>query len=107
MPVSKGSQLGSSPGSSASCWASWEASPLALASALTKVARLTGHGPALGRVEHLLEGTSQLWNHPRLGATVMTLSLLVAGFGVPLLSELHHPLETWGRHVLRLLGVLA
>ena len=37
----------------------------------------------------------------------MTLSLLVAGFGVPLLSELHHPLETWGRHVLRLLGVLA
>jgi Zn-dependent protease with chaperone function len=81
--------------------------PLALASALTKVARLTGHGPALGRVEHLLEGTSQLWNHPRLGATVMTLSLLVAGFGVPLLSELHHPLETWGRHVLRLLGVLA
>jgi len=81
--------------------------PLALASALTKVAQLTGHGPALVRVERLLDGTSRLWNNPRFGATAMTLSLLVAGLGFPFLTELHHPLETWGRNVLVLLGVLA
>ncbi|MNR75534.1 heat shock protein HtpX [compost metagenome] len=81
--------------------------PLALASALTKVAQLTGHGPALVRVERLLDGTSRLWNHPRFGATAMTVSLLVAGFSFPFLSDLHHPLEAWGRNVLVLLGVLA
>ncbi len=81
--------------------------PLALASALTKVAQLTGHGPALARVEHLLEGTSRLWSHPRFGATALTLSLLAAGLGIPFLSGLHHPLESWGRNILMLLGVLA
>ncbi|MNR78914.1 heat shock protein HtpX [compost metagenome] len=81
--------------------------PLALASALTKVAQLTGHGPALVRVERLLEGTSRLWNHPRFGVAALTFSLLVAGLGLPFLSELHHPLESWGRNVLMLLGVLA
>lgn len=81
--------------------------PLALASALTRVAQMTGHGPVLARVEHLLDGTSQLWAHPRFGATAVTVSLLAAGLGLPFLTELHHPLEAWGRNVLILLGVLA
>ncbi|MNT12342.1 heat shock protein HtpX [compost metagenome] len=81
--------------------------PLALASALTRVAQMTGHGPVLARVERLLDGTSQLWAHPRFGAAAVTVSLLAAGLGFPFLTELHHPLEAWGINVLILLGVLA
>lgn len=81
--------------------------PLALASAITKVAQRRGHGPAQVRVERLLQGTSQRWSHPRLGTSFVTLALLGVGISLPFLTDLHHPLEAWGRDVLMLLGVLA